>query len=253
MERKPLIAGNWKMHLSIEEAVQLASSLADCCRGGLDDREVMVAPPYTSVAAVVKALKGSPIQVAGQNVCWEKEGAFTGEISPVMLKEAGTTMVILGHSERRHIFGEGDELINRRLQGALAFDLTPILCVGETLDEREQGATFDVLERQVTKGLQNVAAIDAAEVVIAYEPVWAIGTGKTASNDQAQEAHKFIRGVLAALYEKTLADKIRILYGGSVKPDNIDSLMAEPDIDGALVGGAALKFESFDRIIHYKI
>ena len=252
MDRKPLIAGNWKMHLSVEEAVQLASSLAEGCRE-LTDRDVMLAPAYTSLAAVAAAVRGTAIQVAGQNVCWEKEGAYTGEISPVMLKDAGATMVILGHSERRHIFKEDDELVNRRLQGALAYGLIPILCVGETLDEREKGATFDVLERQISKGLQKVASADASSVVIAYEPVWAIGTGKTAGNEQAQEAHKFIRGVVAAIYEKTLADQIRILYGGSVKPENIDSLMAEPDIDGALVGGAALKSESFDRIIHFSI
>jgi triosephosphate isomerase len=250
MKRRPLIAGNWKMHLSVEEAVRLASSLAEGCRD-LTDRDVMLAPAYTSLAAVAETVRGTPVQVAGQNVCWEKQGAFTGEISPVMLRDAGATMVILGHSERRHIFGEDDELVNRRLQGAFSFGLIPILCVGETLEEREQGAAFDVLERQVSKGLRNVAGADAARVVIAYEPVWAIGTGKTAGNDQAQEAHKFIRGILAAMYEKKLADQTRILYGGSVKPENIDSLMAEPDIDGALVGGAALQSESFDRIIHF--
>ena len=252
MERKPLIAGNWKMHLSVDEAVQLASSLAEGCRE-LIDRDVMLAPAYTSLAAVAAAVRGTPVQVGGQNVCWEEEGAYTGEVSPVMLKDAGATMVILGHSERRHIFGEDDQLVNQRLQGALAFGLVPILCVGETLDERERGVTFAVLERQISKGLQGVASAEAGRIVIAYEPVWAIGTGKTASNEQAQEVHKFIRKTLAAVYEKTLADQIRILYGGSVKPENIDSLMAEPDIDGALVGGAALKSDSFDRIIHFKL
>ncbi|MDH3330126.1 MAG: triose-phosphate isomerase [Desulfobulbaceae bacterium] len=252
MDRTPLIAGNWKMYLSVAEAVQLASSLAEGCRD-LADREVMLAPPYISLAAVASAVKGSIIQVAGQNVCWDKEGAFTGEISPVMLKEAGAAMVILGHSERRHIFAEDDKLVNRRLRGALVFGLSPILCVGETLDERERDATFTVLETQLTEGLKDVGHEDALNVVIAYEPVWAIGTGKTASNEQAQEAHKFIREVAGRLYEKKLADKIRILYGGSVKPENIDMLMAQPDIDGALVGGAALKFESFDRIIHFSL
>lgn len=252
MDRKPLIAGNWKMHLSVTEAAQLASSLAQSC-GGVTDRDVILAPAYTSLAAVASAVQGSDILVAGQNVCWEKEGAFTGEISPVMLQEAGATMVILGHSERRHVFGEDDALVNRRLRGALAFGLHPILCVGETLDEREADATLAILEAQLTKGLQDVEQGDAARVVIAYEPVWAIGTGKTASKEQAQDAHRFIREVVARLYEKTLADEIRILYGGSVKPENIDLLMVEPDIDGALVGGAALKFESFDRIIHFKL
>jgi triosephosphate isomerase len=252
MNRIPLIAGNWKMHLTVAEAVQLASSLAAGCLD-LADREVMLAPPYLSLAAVASAVKGSQIKVAGQNVCWEKEGAFTGEISPVMLQEAGAAMVILGHSERRHIFGEDNGLVNRRLRGAIAFGLTPILCVGETLDERERDATFPVLEMQLTEGLKDVGYGDAEKVIIAYEPVWAIGTGKTASKEQAQDAHRFIRDVVARLYEKKLADKIRILYGGSVKPENIDLLMAEPDIDGALVGGAALKLESFDRIIHFSL
>jgi triosephosphate isomerase (TIM) len=250
MTRRPLIAGNWKMHLTAAQAVELASSIARGCRN-VEDREVMIAPPYTAIAAVSEAVKGSPVLVAGQNVCWEKEGAFTGEISPLMLKEAGAAMVILGHSERRHIFGENDALINRRVRGALMHDLVPVFCVGETLAEREEGRTFDVLEEQLRAGLADVGTEEAARLVIAYEPVWAIGTGRTATREQAQDAHYFLRGMLARLYEKKLADAIRILYGGSVKPENIDSLMAEPDIDGALVGGAALKSESFVRIVHY--
>jgi len=209
MDRLPLIAGNWKMHLSVDGAAQLAAALAHGCRDATD-REVMLAPPYTSLAAVAAAVKGSAVRIAGQNVCWEKEGAFTGEISPVMLKEAGAEMVIVGHSERRQIFGEDDRLVNRRLRGALAFDLIPVLCVGETLEEREAEATFTVLEKQVSEGLEDVDIRDAGRVVIAYEPVWAIGTGKTASSDQAQEAHRFIRGVMARLYEKKLADQTRI-------------------------------------------
>lgn len=250
MTRRPLIAGNWKMYLTVDEAVELASSIAQGCRN-VEDREVMIAPPYTALAVVAEAVKGSPVRIAGQNVCWEKEGAFTGEISPVMLKNAGASMVILGHSERRHIFGENDALINRRLRGALRHDLVPVLCVGETLDEREGGRTLAVLEEQLTRGLADVGAGEAERLVIAYEPVWAIGTGKTATGEQAQDAHSFVRGMLARLYEKKLADAVRILYGGSVKPENIDSLMAEPDIDGALVGGAALNSESFVRIVHY--
>ena len=250
MSRRPLIAGNWKMYLSMDEAVQLASSIAESCQG-IDDRDVMLAPSYCFIQAVSDSVLGSPVIVAGQNVCWENEGAFTGEVSPAMLKAAGATMVIIGHSERRHIFLENDEMVNKRLLCAVRSDLAPILCVGETLDEREEGHTFDVLEQQLKNGLADVCLEDASKVVIAYEPVWAIGTGKTATREQAQDAHYFIRGVLANLYEKKLADKVRILYGGSVKPDNIDSLMAEPDIDGALVGGAALKSESFDRIIHF--
>ncbi|MDY0352302.1 MAG: triose-phosphate isomerase [Desulfobulbaceae bacterium] len=250
MPRRPLMAGNWKMHLTAAEAAALASSIAQGCRN-MEDREVMIAPPYTALVAVAAAVQGTPVIVAGQNVCWEKEGAFTGEISPLMLKDAGASMVILGHSERRHIFGENDALINRRVRGALLHDLVPILCVGETLEEREAGRTFAVLENQMKTGLAEVGAEDAGRLVIAYEPVWAIGTGRTATREQAQDAHFFLRGVLAALYEKKLADTVRILYGGSVKPENIDSLMAEPDIDGALVGGAALKSESFLRIIQY--
>ena len=211
----------------------------------------MIAPPFTALAAVAEAVRNTPVLVAGQNVAWEKEGAFTGEISPVMLRDAGATMAIVGHSERRHIFGESNQLVNRRLLGALRFDLVPVLCVGETLAEREEGRTFPVLEEQVRQGLADVSFDAAGRVVIAYEPVWAIGTGRTATREQAQEAHAFIRGVLAGLYEKKLAEAIRILYGGSVKPENIDSLMAEPDIDGALVGGAALQSESFDRIVHF--
>ena len=238
------------MYLTVAEAVRLATAVAASCRD-LDGREVMIAPAFTALAAVAEAVRNTPVLVAGQNVAWEKEGAFTGEISPVMLKDAGAAMVIVGHSERRHLFGESNALVNRRLLGALKFDLVPVLCVGETLAEREVGRTFPVLEEQLRQGLADVSSAAAGRVVIAYEPVWAIGTGKTASREQAQEAHAFIRGVLASIYEKRLAEEVRILYGGSVKPENIDSLMAEPDIDGALVGGAALQTESFDRIVHF--
>jgi triosephosphate isomerase len=211
----------------------------------------MIAPPYLSLAAVKEAVADSPVRVAAQNVAWEKQGAFTGEISPPMLEDVGVDMVILGHSERRHVFGEDNAMVNRRVLGSLQFNLSPILCVGETLDEREQGNTFKVVEEQLSQGLKDVQAEQMQQVVIAYEPVWAIGTGKTATKEQAQEVHAFIRTTLANLYEKTLADSVRILYGGSVKPENIDSLMAQPDVDGALVGGAALQAESFARIINF--
>ena len=250
MARIPLIAGNWKMYLTVAEAVELGRAVAASSKG-VTDREVMIAPPFTALAAVIEAVAGSPVKVAAQNVAWEKEGAYTGEISPVMLQDVGASMAILGHSERRHIFGEDNTMVNQRLLGALKFDLTPVLCVGETLEEREQGATFKVVEEQLCQGIKGVGSDRISQVVVAYEPVWAIGTGKTASKEQAQEVHAFIRKVLAGLYEKKLADEIRILYGGSVKPENVDSLMAQPDIDGALVGGAALQSESFDRIIHY--
>jgi triosephosphate isomerase len=250
MARTPLIAGNWKMYLTVAEAAELGKAVAASSKG-LTDREIMIAPSFTALAAVVEAVAGSPIKVAAQNAAWEKTGAYTGEISPVMLKDAGVTMVILGHSERRHIFGENNAMVNQRLLGALKFKLTPILCVGETLTEREERRTFQVIEEQLCQGIKGVGAAEISRVVVAYEPVWAIGTGKTATKEQAQEVHSFIRQVLVQQYEKKLADEIRILYGGSVKPENVDSLMAQPDIDGALVGGAALKFRSFDRIIHF--
>jgi len=250
MTRTPLIAGNWKMYLTRAEAVELASAVADAGKG-LTDREVMIAPAYLSLAAVKEAVADSPVRVAAQNVAWEKQGAFTGEISPPMLQDVGVDMVILGHSERRHVFGEDNAMVNRRLTGALQFGLTPILCVGETLEEREQGNTFKIVEEQLSQGLKDVQADQMEQVVVAYEPVWAIGTGKTATKEQAQEVHAFIRCALADLYKKTLADSVRILYGGSVKPENIDSLMAQPDVDGALVGGAALQAESFARIINF--
>jgi triosephosphate isomerase len=250
MTRKPLIAGNWKMHLNRTEAVALAQAVA-AASTGLTDREVMVAPSYLSLAAVKEAVTDSPVRVAAQNVAWEEQGAFTGEVSPPMLQDVGADMVIIGHSERRHVFGEDDVMINRRLRGALQFGLSPILCVGETLEEREQEKTFTVIEEQLRQGLKDVQADQMEQVVVAYEPVWAIGTGKTATKEQAQEVHAFIRSTLAVLYEKTLADSVRILYGGSVKPENIDSLMAQPDVDGALVGGAALQAESFARIINF--
>lgn len=250
MARIPLIAGNWKMHCTTAEAVKLSRAFADSCKD-LSDREVMIAPPFTVLAAVAEGVAGSPVKVGAQNVAWRKEGAYTGEISPVMLQDAGVDMVIVGHSERRHIFGEDDAMINQRLLGAIEYGLIPILCVGETLEEREEEITFSVIEEQVRRGLMGVEPEQISRVVVAYEPVWAIGTGKTASKEQAQEVHAYIRKVLADLYEKKLADEIRILYGGSVKPENVDSLMAQPDIDGALVGGAALKSESFDRIINF--
>ena len=250
-KRKALIAGNWKMHTTVVDGCRLAMDVAKACTG-YADREILLAPPFTILSEVSHVLEGSPIMVATQNVCWEEKGAFTGEISPVMVKDAGAVAAIVGHSERRQIFFETDEMINRRLKGAIKFELLAILCIGETLDEREKGHTFQVLEDQLRNGLKTLAPGDMTRVVIAYEPVWAIGTGKTASKEQAQEAHAFIRGVLGRIYEKTIAEQTRILYGGSVKPTNIDELMAQPDIDGALVGGAALDAESFGRIINYK-
>jgi triosephosphate isomerase len=250
MTRKALMAGNWKMHKTTEEAKLLAEQVAAATPKAAD-REVLLAPPFTALGAVSEALKGTDIIVAGQNVCWEEEGAFTGEISPAMLKDMGATAAIVGHSERRQIFMESDEMINQRLLGGLNQGLTMLLCIGETLEERESGQTLAVLERQIRAGLAEVSSALMNQVVIAYEPVWAIGTGRTASTEQAQEAHAFIRKLAADLYEKDIADGLRILYGGSVKPANVDELMAQPDIDGALVGGAALDADSFGRIINF--
>ena len=251
MNRRPLIAGNWKMHLTLAEAVRLARAVAETC-GACPDRDVMVAPAFTALAPVCEAVRGTPLLVAAQNVAWEKEGAFTGEISPAMLTDIGVGLTIVGHSERRQIFGESDAMINRRLLGALAGDIDPVLCVGETLEVREAGRTFAVLEEQLRQGLHGVSSEQMQRVVLAYEPVWAIGTGKTATKEQAQEVHGVVRRFLAGKYEKNVAEATRILYGGSVKPENIDSLMAQPDIDGALVGGAALQAESFDRIVRFR-
>ena len=250
MERRPLIAGNWKMHMTIAEAEQLATAVAAASKG-LDDRDVMVAPPYTALAAVARVVAGSAVKLAAQNIHWEEKGAFTGEISPVMLKDVGGSMAIIGHSERRHVFFESDEMINKRVSGALRHGIVPVFCIGETLAEREADKTFAVLEAQVRSGLAGIALTDS-HLVVAYEPVWAIGTGKTASEDQAQEVHSFIRDLLASLYEKNIAGQMRILYGGSVKPDNIDILMQQTDIDGVLVGGAALEAGSFARIIAFQ-
>ncbi len=251
MERKPLIAGNWKMHLDADAGCALAAAVAESSKQ-TDDRDVLVAPPYTILSEVADVLKGSDVILSAQNICWEEKGAFTGEISPVMLKNIGGSAAIIGHSERRHVFGETDDLVNTRMKGALKHGLLAILCIGETLEEREAEKTFAVLEEQVSKGLAEVGADAMENVVIAYEPVWAIGTGKTASNEQAQEAHAFVRQLIEKMFEKNIAEKTRILYGGSVKPANVDDLMAQPDIDGALVGGAALDAESFDRIINFK-
>lgn len=249
--RRALLAGNWKMHLNIAEAVELARGVAEAA-AECSDRDVMIAPPFTALSAVAQALQGSKVFLGAQNVAWEAKGAFTGEIAPPMLKDIGVQMAIIGHSERRHIFGEDDAMINRRLRAALEFGLTPVLCLGETLEEREGGKTLAVLEAQLRGGLQDVPTGQAEQTILAYEPVWAIGTGKTATTEQAQEAHAFLRGLLASLYDKNLAETVRILYGGSVKPDNVDALMAQADIDGALVGGAALKIDSFKRIVRFQ-
>ena len=251
MNRRPLLAGNWKMHFNVAQATELAREIASISKD-FADRDIMLAPPFTALMAVQEALLGSSVLLGAQNVAWEMQGAFTGEVSPAMLLDLGVCMAIVGHSERRQIFQEDDAMINRRLQATLSAGLIPVLCIGETLSEREKGSTMAVLEQQARKGLYNVNELQANQVILAYEPVWAIGTGKTASAEQAQEAHQFLRDLLATIYNKKVAETIRILYGGSVKSENIDMFMAQADIDGALVGGAALQAESFKRIVRFQ-
>jgi triosephosphate isomerase len=251
MKRRPLIAGNWKMHTTIAEARALADSVVAAGRQ-TTDRDVMIAPPYTALSAVSEVVAGSPVLLGAQNVHWEEQGAFTGEISPAMLRDIGARLALIGHSERRHLFMESDAMVNRRLAGAMRHGIIPVLCIGETLTEREADQTLAVLEKQLRAGLADISLDDAGQLIIAYEPVWAIGTGKTATEAQAQDVHAFVRQTVAALFEKNIAGQIRILYGGSVKPENIDILMQQVDIDGVLVGGAALKAESFARIIHFQ-
>jgi triosephosphate isomerase len=249
--RRPLIAGNWKMHMRLGEASELARRVVDGCRG-LDDVDIALIPPFTALTTVTNAIAGSPIRLGAQDLHWEEKGAFTGEISPGMLKDVGCTYVLVAHSERRQLFGESDRSANRKVLAALAHDLMPVLCVGESDAERDRGVTFVVVDRQVKEGLKDVAPSQAENLVVAYEPIWAIGTGRTASPAQAEEVHQSIRGQLAKLFGSPAAAKVRILYGGSVKPDNVGDLMAEADIDGALVGGASLDASSFTRICGFQ-
>ena len=248
MKRRPLIAGNWKMHKTVPETLAYIEAFKPLV-AGVDDRDIMLAPPFTALDAAQRALEGTNIALGAQNCHWEEEGAFTGEVSPRMLADLGVTYVIIGHSERRHIFGETDEMIRRKVEAALRHELVPILCIGERLEEREAGKTLSVLERQLKEGLKGLSASDLRDLVVAYEPVWAIGTGKTATPEQAEEAHAFCRKLLAGMFGEEFAERARILYGGSVKPENVVGLMARPDIDGALVGGASLKPDVFARIV----
>jgi triosephosphate isomerase (TIM) len=249
--RIPLLAGNWKMYKTIAEAVELVEALLRDV-GDTSDREVLVCPPFTALHALSPLLQESPIALGGQDVFYEEQGAYTGAVSPLMLRDVGCRYAIVGHSERRQIFGEVDAVINRKLHAALKHGLRPILCVGETKPQRDVGQAEAIVVEQVRAGLANVGAEAIGEVVIAYEPVWAIGTGDTATPADAQAMHATIRGTLAELYDSSAADAIRIQYGGSVKPDNVDELMAQPDIDGALVGGASLKADSFLRIVRFR-
>ena len=249
--RQPIIAGNWKMYKTGPESrdfIKRFKSLVE----GVQHCEIVISPPFTSLALLGPELTGTGISLGAQSMHWEAQGAYTGEISPLMLKAAGCKYVILGHSERREYFGESDEIINRKIKAAMQHGLIPIFCVGEKLEEREAGITRQVIETKLTGGLQGLNGSDAGGIVIAYEPVWAIGTGKTASANDAEEVIKFIREVLGRLYDVKVAQQVRIQYGGSVKPDNAAELMAMPNIDGALVGGASLEPDSFAQIVKYQ-
>lgn len=249
MKRKPIIAANWKMHMTPQETEEFLRSFARLL-GSRDAVDVVIAPPFVSLAAAAGSARTSDnIALAAQNMSPEPAGAFTGEISARMIKELDCAYVILGHSERRTLFGENDAYIQRKVAAALEARIKPILCVGETLEERDAGKLEEVLERQLKAGMKDVNRSRADDLVLAYEPVWAIGTGRTASSEQAQEAHAFIRKVLTELYDAEVAGQIRIQYGGSVKPGNIAELISQEDVDGALVGGASLEVDSFFGII----
>lgn len=247
--RKIMLAGNWKMNKMIAEAKELAQGVVDGANECADKVDVVLGPSFLSVPAVAEVCNGTKVKVAAQNCAWEKSGAYTGDVAPAMIKDAGCQYVILGHSERREYAKESDELINTKTKLALEEGLKVILCVGELLEEREAGTTEDVVKTQTLGGLKDITAEQMKDVVIAYEPVWAIGTGKTATKEQAQEVHAFIRGLLTELYSEDLAQATQILYGGSANPGNIADLVAQPDVDGGLVGGASLKVDSFVEMI----
>jgi triosephosphate isomerase len=249
-DRRPLIAGNWKMYKTPEEAADTARQLVELVTG-VTDVDVMIAPTYAALGPVFNVIQNSPVGLGAQNLFWEDEGAYTGEISAPMLKAVGCQYGIIGHSERRQYFGETDETVNKKIEAAIQAGLKPVFCVGETEKERDDEQTFSVLDKQVRKGLEGLVSDQLDTLIIAYEPVWAIGTGKTATDDQAQEVHQFIRSLVEKNLGNKLSDAIRILYGGSVKPDNIAGLMSMPDIDGALVGGASLDAESFSKIVKF--
>ncbi|HWR35094.1 MAG TPA: triose-phosphate isomerase [Clostridia bacterium] len=250
MKRKKIIAANWKMYKTPDESREFMKAFIPLVKGH-DRDEIVICPPYVDIAVVVEAARGTNIKVGGQNMFWEKEGAFTGEISGAMLVGAGCEFVILGHSERRQYFGETDDTVNRRTEVALEAGLAPILCVGEVIEEREAGLTEEVLQRQCSRGFRGISARKAAKLSVAYEPVWAIGTGKTATAEMAEDAHAVIRHEAEKAFGREFAENMRILYGGSVKPENVNSLMQQSNIDGALVGGASLKPDSFSAIIKW--
>lgn len=247
--RKKVIAGNWKMNLDLNESISLISELKNELKEKEINCDVVICPPFISLDTAKELTKDSVIELGAQNIYFEESGAYTGEISAKMIISVGCKYVILGHSERRTIFHESDDYINRKIVHALKNNLIPIFCVGETLEERENNTTFNVIKRQITVGLIDITKTDFEKVIIAYEPVWAIGTGKTASPEQAEEVHKYIRNLIEEIYDAESAAKVIIQYGGSVKPDNAKELLSQPNIDGALVGGACLKADSFLKII----
>lgn len=248
--RRPLIAGNWKMFKTIPEAVETSKELVALLKEPAD-ADVMIAPGYVLLSAVAREIEGSGILLGAQDLFWEKEGAYTGAVSAEMIVSAGCKYVIIGHSERRQYFGETDQSVNLKIRAAINSGLAPILCAGETETQRESGETFSILDKQIQKGLKGFSYDELEKLVVAYEPVWAIGTGKTATSQQAQEIHKFLRNILEKTFGNLLAKNTRILYGGSVKPDNIAELMAMDDVDGALVGGASLKADVFSGIVYF--
>jgi triosephosphate isomerase len=249
--RKPVIAGNWKMYKTIGEAVEFVKRLRPLV-ASVEHCEIVVAPPFTALRAVCDALRGSNIGLAAQDLHWEREGPYTGDVSASMIREAGCTYVIIGHSERRYGHGETDAMVNRKVKAAVAEGLTPIVCVGETLAEREAGKTLEVLARQFEGGLAGLTAQEFSRIMMAYEPVWAIGTGRTATPQLAAESHGELRRLVSLRFGEAAGKQVRILYGGSVKPENIGGLMAEEQIDGALVGGASLAVDSFTAIVNYQ-
>lgn len=248
--RRKVVAGNWKMNMNLSGTIELISAIKKELSKSESKTEVIVCPPFTSLETAVTLVKGSSIKAGAQNMHYENDGAFTGEISADMLKSVGCEYVILGHSERRTLFGETDDMINKKVKKALSSGLKPIFCVGETLEERESNLTEKVVESQVKNGLSGISEHELSDLIIAYEPVWAIGTGKTASPEQAQEVHKFIRNLISKLYSNNFADNLTIQYGGSVKPDNAEELFSQPDIDGGLIGGASLQADSFVTIVN---
>ncbi len=246
--RRPIIAGNWKMNKTVQESIDVAVGLKRKFYT-FAEADIVICPPFTALSKVNDEILDSSIMLGAQDIYWEEKGAFTGEIAPGMLKDAGCRYVIVGHSERRHVLGETDEDVNKKLKAVLKHGMVPIMCIGEKLEERDNGMTLEVLEKQLTRGLRDIVKDDMVRIIIAYEPVWAIGTGRTATPQQAQEAHKFIREFIERTYDNEVSSKIRIQYGGSVKPENITQLMAQEDVDGALVGGASLDVNSFTEMV----